>query len=59
MFKMNVFVSFHQKTPLHKAVEKGHVSTVKCLVEEGADIHSKDKLGVSESYDYPDHGLIF
>ena len=35
-------------TPLHKAAIKGHVDTVQCLFDKGADIHIKDDDGVSE-----------
>ena len=44
-----IFVlSPHQVTPLHWAADKGHVNTVKCLVERGAEVNSKDGVGVSE-----------
>ena len=43
-----IFVlSPHQLTPLHWAADKGHVSTVKCLFENGANPHIIDGLGVS------------
>ena len=36
-------------TPLYWAAEKGHVDTVRCLVDNRADINIKeDALGVSE-----------
>ena len=38
----------HQKTPLHLAVEGGHVDTVTCLIEQGADTNIKDKDEASE-----------
>ena len=44
-----IFVlSPHQATPLHWAADGGHVNTVKCLVERGAAVNSKDGVGVSE-----------
>ena len=43
-----LFASPHQMTPLHRAAVQGHVDTVKFLVQEGANIHSKDNGGVSE-----------
>ena len=33
-------------TPLHVAAEKGRFKIVECLVEEGADINTKDNAGV-------------
>ena len=45
MFKS---VSSYQWTPLYWATMGRHMNTVICLVEEGADIHSKDDFGVSE-----------
>ena len=44
----NLFNSRHQYTPLHWAAGKGHVDTVRCLVDKGADINIEDKNGVSE-----------
>ena len=29
-------------TPLHLAVERNHIDTAKCLVEQGTDINVKD-----------------
>ena len=43
-----LFASPHQETPLHLAADEGHVDTVKFLVQKGANIHSKDDVGVSE-----------
>ena len=43
-----VFInSFHQRTPLHMAIEGNHKETVEYLVEKRAAINSKDKWGVS------------
>ena len=39
--------SFHQRTPLHMAVEANHKQTVEYLVKEGAEINIQDKWGVS------------
>ena len=41
------FISLNQRTPLHIAVREGQEYTVKSLVENGADVNSKDKDGVS------------
>ena len=37
----------HQMSPLHWASERDHMNTVKFLVENGANLHSKDGEGVS------------
>ena len=42
------FVSPYQDTPLQWAAGSGHVNTVKCLIEKGAEVNSKDGGGVSE-----------
>ena len=42
-----MFLSFHQRTPLHIAVKKSRVMTVKFLVDKGTDTNSKDNAGVS------------
>ena len=42
------FISPHQKTALHLAAEGGHVDTVTCLVEKGANTNIKDKNEASE-----------
>ena len=39
--------SSHQITPLHFAAGGGHVDTVRCLVDKGADIELKDESDVS------------
>ncbi|KAM9824209.1 ankyrin repeat domain-containing protein 16 [Neosynchiropus ocellatus] len=36
-----------QLTPLHYAAKEGHVSTLKTLMELGADLHARDKKGRS------------
>ena len=38
----------HQRTPLFKAAVKGHVDTIRYLLDKGADIHINDNEGVSE-----------
>jgi len=45
---MLIIVSFHQKTPLHMAVESGNDATVKFCVDKGADVNIKDNEGVSK-----------
>ena len=40
--------SSHQITPLHLAAGKGHVDTVRCLVDKGADTQLKDENDVNE-----------
>ena len=42
------FHFFVQQTPLHIAVREGQEYTVKSLVENGANVNSKDKDGVSD-----------
>ena len=36
-----------QKTPLHKAVDLGHVAMTRTLIEAGADLNSRDHWGVT------------
>ena len=48
MFKIFLIYSLHQRTPLHWAVNEGHVDVVRYLVEQGANINFKDKDEVSE-----------
>ena len=44
-----IFVlSPHQMSPLHWAADGGHIDTVKCLIEKGAEVNSQDETGVSE-----------
>ena len=33
------------RTPLHEAIEEGHLGAAKCLVKYGADINKKSSLG--------------
>ena len=35
-----------QWTPLHEAVERGHVNLVKLLLETGADVNVKNKVSL-------------
>ena len=37
-----------QMSPLHWAAVSGYVNTVKTLIEKGAELNSKDDVGVSE-----------
>ena len=53
-----MFASPHQETPLHLAAEAGHVDAVTYLVENGANIDSKDNYGVSEWECTTDCGLV-
>ena len=46
-FMFSLIFSPYQTTPLHRAADEGHVNTVQCLVEKGADISTKDGYGVS------------
>ena len=41
-------LSHHQMSPLHWAADGGHVHTVKYLIDKGAEVNSKDEIGVSE-----------
>ena len=43
-----VVPSPHQMSPLHWAAVEGHTNTVKCLVEEGANLNCQDNAAVSE-----------
>lgn len=36
-----------QETPLRVASENGYVEVVKCLLENGANINGKNRLGVN------------
>jgi len=45
-FCVCVCVCVYQRNSLHTAAKLGELNTVKCFVEEGADINSKDKNGV-------------
>ena len=51
-------LSPHQMSPLHWAADKGHLNTVRCLVEKGAEVNSKAKDGVSEQNCSTDCGLV-
>ena len=50
--------SLHQRTPLHRAARRGHVDTVICLVEQGADINIKDENGVCEWEYFADYNSV-
>jgi len=41
------FFPLNQMTCLHVAVEGGHMNTLRYLVDQGADINTKDNRGVS------------
>ena len=41
------FLSLHQLTPLHMAAKSDRYKTVKYLVDEGANINTRDSDGVS------------
>ena len=44
-----LFVFFYQDTPLYMAADRGHVDTLRCLIDKGADTSIGDRNGVSES----------
>ena len=48
---MTIYCQFHflSQTPLHIAAQQGDMKTVANLVDNGADVHSGDKNGVSET----------
>ena len=48
--RSSLFLSLYQRTALHQAAVAGHVDTVRCLAEKGADINIKDCDGVSEGH---------
>ena len=50
--------SFHQKTPLHIAVESGNDATVKFFVDKGADVNIKDNEGVRKITNHSVFGVI-
>ena len=41
------FFSLHQMTPLHVAAKSARFQVVECLVDQGADINTKDSDVVS------------
>jgi len=43
-----MFISLHQRTPLHVAAYRDNADAVAFLVDKGADINIKDKCDVSE-----------
>jgi len=43
---MHSFFSLCQRAPLHIAAGKGYEYTLKCLIEQGADVNIKDNDGV-------------
>ena len=53
-----LFASPHQRTPLHRSAVGGHVDTVNFLVQKGANIDSKNDVGVSEWEYTTDCGLV-
>jgi len=44
----NLFLSLHQRTPLHEAAQCHHKEVEEYLVDHGADVNMKDNDGVSE-----------
>ena len=46
------FSSLYQRTPLHMAVEGGHVEIIKYLVQKGAQVNIQDEAGVSITCKY-------
>ena len=48
----------HQKSSLHIAAEAGHVDTVRCLVDKGADLNIKDGNKVREQEYSADSKLV-
>ena len=43
---LGYFISFHQMTPLHRAAESGRIEVVEILIDQVADINSRDDNGV-------------
>ena len=58
MFNFFFIYSPHQKSPLHIAAEAGHVDTVRCLVNKGADLNIKDGNKVREQEYTVDSKLV-
>ena len=48
LLKSFFFIFSHQYTPLSVAAEKNHVDTVKCLIDNGADVNVCDENRVRE-----------
>ena len=46
---MVVTITSHQMTPLHMAVYRNNLGTVRSLVDQGADTNIKDGNGVSKT----------
>ena len=46
----SLFLSLYQLTALHLAAVAGHVDTVRCLADKGADVNTKECNGVSEGH---------
>ena len=46
-----MFISLHQRTPLHMAACRDNAETAAFLVDKGADVNIGDEYGVSTSID--------
>ena len=45
-------------TPLHWAVEKGHLQAIQILIKQGSDINCENKVSVAEMFWNPKYQVL-